>query len=259
VQGHLHEARITVIDGANVLPRHLNKHIDYDQRPAPAGVKEKSLATPLGMAVSSDGGTLYVAAFGSQKIGILDTAELENDTFVPDAADHIGLSAGGPTGLVLDEPRGKLYVLHPLRQRDLRARRRHPVESQHLPVYNPESATIVNGRRFLYDAAFTSSNGEASCSSCHIFGDFDSLAWDLGNPDDVVINNPIPQKIGPAPEHLPGLPSAQGPDDHAEPARHGEPRLDALARRPHRRQRSGRGSRSMKTPPSGSSTSRSRA
>src|SRR6185369_9900608 len=29
VQGHLHEARITVLDGANVLPRHLNKHIDY--------------------------------------------------------------------------------------------------------------------------------------------------------------------------------------------------------------------------------------
>jgi hypothetical protein len=37
VQGHLHEARITVLDGANVLPRHLNKHIDYGQRPAPPG------------------------------------------------------------------------------------------------------------------------------------------------------------------------------------------------------------------------------
>ena len=37
------------------------------------------------------------------------------------------------------------------------------------------------------------------------------------------------------PEH--GFPSAEGPDDDAEPARHGEPRLHALARRPHRRQR----------------------
>jgi hypothetical protein len=27
VRGHLHEARITVIDGDQVLPRHLNKHI----------------------------------------------------------------------------------------------------------------------------------------------------------------------------------------------------------------------------------------
>src|SRR5262245_46035695 len=64
VQGHLHEARITVLDGTNVLPRHLNKHIDYTQRPAPASVKARSLATPLGMAVSATGATLYVAPFG---------------------------------------------------------------------------------------------------------------------------------------------------------------------------------------------------
>src|SRR4029077_19814591 len=61
-------------------------------------------------------------------------------------------------------------------------------------------AAILNGRRFLYDARLTSSNGEASCSSCHIFGDFDSLAWDLGNPDDVVTPNPLPFKID-APDH----------------------------------------------------------
>jgi hypothetical protein len=29
-------------------------------------------------------------------------------------------------------------------------------------------------------------------SSCHIFGDMDDLAWDLGNPDDAVKTNPIP-------------------------------------------------------------------
>src|SRR5262249_640642 len=28
-------------------------------------------------------------------------------------------------------------------------------------------------------------------------GDFDSLAWDLGNPDDVVLNNPNPFALGP--------------------------------------------------------------
>ena len=41
----------------------------------------------------------------------------------------------------------------------------------------------------LYDANLTSSNGEASCSSCHIFGDMDDLGWDLGNPDDNVKTN----------------------------------------------------------------------
>ena len=37
VQGHLAEARITVLDGASVLPRHLNKHIHYEFTPAPIG------------------------------------------------------------------------------------------------------------------------------------------------------------------------------------------------------------------------------
>ena len=40
----------------------------------------------------------------------------------------------------------------------------------------PERAAVVNGRQFLYDANLSSSNGTSSCASCHIFGDFDSLA-----------------------------------------------------------------------------------
>ena len=42
-----------------------------------------SLATPLDMAVTRNGQTLYLAAFGSSKIGVFDTSELENDTFDP--------------------------------------------------------------------------------------------------------------------------------------------------------------------------------
>ena len=84
VRGHLHEARITVIDGSNVLPRHLNKHITalpngYRTVPMPAGVEDDSLATPIGMALASDG-TLYVAAFGSSKVGRFTAAAIENDT-----------------------------------------------------------------------------------------------------------------------------------------------------------------------------------
>jgi hypothetical protein len=48
----------------------------------------------------------------------------------------------------------------------------------------------------LYDATKNSGNGEAACASCHIFGDLDDLAWDLGNPDDEVKNNPIPINLG---------------------------------------------------------------
>jgi hypothetical protein len=53
----------------------------------------------------------------------------------------------------------------------------------------------VQGRPFLYDAHATSGNGEASCSSCHIFGDVDQLAWNLGNPDDHVTTNTQPEAV----------------------------------------------------------------
>ncbi len=192
LRGHLHESRISVVDGTTVTPRHLNKHIDYDVVPSPPGVKEKSLALPMGMAVSSDGATLYVAAMGSNAIGVFDTGELENDTFVPDAADHIGVSGGGPTGLVLDEPRQRLYVLtrfdNAVATIDLVTRN----EIDAVALHNPEPARVVTGRRFLYDATLTTSNGESPCASCHVFGDLDSLAWDLGDPDGLVENNTNP-------------------------------------------------------------------
>lgn len=192
VRGRLHEARITIIEGTTVVPRHLNKHIPYGASPMPPDVKDKSLATPLGMAISRDGTTLYVAAFGSAKIGVFSTATLSDDSFVPDAATHIPVAGGGPTGLILDETHNRLYVLtrfdNAVVSIDLTSR----TELQRLALYNPEPQSLVEGRPFLYDAAFTSSTGEASCSSCHVFGDMDDLAWDLGDPDGNVLPNPNP-------------------------------------------------------------------
>jgi YVTN family beta-propeller protein len=189
VRGHLHEARITVLDGSNVIPRHLNKHIDYDVIPSPLGVEDASLATPTGMAVTADGSTLYVAAFSSSKVGVFDTSALETDAFVPDADDHIDVSGGGPSGLVLNEAADRLYVFTRFDNAISVIDTTTADEIAHHPVYNPEPAVVVDGRPVLYDARLSSSNGEASCASCHVFGDFDSLAWDLGNPDDVPLSN----------------------------------------------------------------------
>ncbi|MEO7733616.1 MAG: hypothetical protein ABIY55_21815, partial [Kofleriaceae bacterium] len=61
---------------------------------------------------------------------------------------------------------------------------------------NPEPASVVAGRPMLYDATHNSGNGEAACASCHIFGDEDDLAWDLGNPDDAVKDNPLTLNLG---------------------------------------------------------------
>jgi DNA-binding beta-propeller fold protein YncE len=196
LQGHLAESRITVLSGAQVLPRHLNKHINYAVRPAPAGVKDHSLATPVGLAVSADGATLYVAALGSGKVGVLSTAELEADTFDPVAASagYIPVTGGGPSGVVLDG-HGHLLVATRFDDGvsliDLASR----AETSHVQLTNPEPAKITAGRRFLYDAQVSSSNGEAACASCHMFGDTDHLVWDLGNPDGDVVETPVTIKL----------------------------------------------------------------
>ncbi|MCK6588914.1 MAG: beta-propeller fold lactonase family protein, partial [Polyangiaceae bacterium] len=199
VRGNLHKTRITVLDQqGNVAPRHLNKHINYAAccAPLPNAENDKSLSTPLGMAISSSGSTLYVAAIGSSKIGVYSTAQLENDTFVPSTSNQIVLDNNGqpvgPTGLVLDEARNRLYVLTRFDNSIAVANTATKQVIARVPMYNPEPPSITAGRRFLYDARFTSSNGESSCASCHVFADFDSLAWDLGNPDETTLVNPGP-------------------------------------------------------------------
>jgi DNA-binding beta-propeller fold protein YncE len=202
VQGHLAEARITVISSGTVLPRHLNKHIDYTHLAGSAGfdptAKLHSLSMPLDMAITGDGKTLYVAAFGSSKVGVFSTQSIENDSFNPvtASANYIPVSGGGPSGLKLDESRGLLYVLtrfdDALKVIDIKSGQQ--IGAVRMP--NPEPAPVVRGRPMLYDATQFSGNGEASCASCHIFGDMDDLAWDLGNPDAAVTTSTIPINFG---------------------------------------------------------------
>ncbi len=205
VQGRLSETRISVLDptGPSVDPQHLNQHIDYSRlhTDVPDLVdptqKDHSLATPLQAVVDSAGATLYVAAFGSGKVGVFATADIEDPLFeanfdpTTESANYIDV-AGGPSGLALDEARGRLYVTTRFDNSVAVVDTTAGTETYRLPLLNPEPESLKDGRPVLYDAVLTSGNGEASCSSCHIFGDFDSLAWNLGNPDDHVSTNSQP-------------------------------------------------------------------
>ncbi len=184
--GEMHYARITVVDpgDSSVLPRHLNRHIDYTLSPEEmraTDTNEKSLATPLAMEFSGNGREVYVAAFGSSKIGVFLAEELEKGSFTP-GEGHIAVTGGGPSGLALDEARGKLYVTtrfdNGVSVIDLDSRG----EVLHHLLYNPEPESFRAGRPLLYDAATYSENGEASCAGCHVFGGWDGLAWDIGIP-----------------------------------------------------------------------------
>jgi len=217
LRGHTHESRITVLGTTgSVTPRHLNKHINYDVccSPIPNDENARSLAQPVGMAITGDGSTLYVAALGSSKVGVYRTSELEADSFVPSTADQIPVTGGGPTGLVLDDQAHRLYVLTRFDNAVSIIDTRRGAETGHVAMHSPEPPSIVNGRRFLYDASFGSSHGDTSCASCHMFGDFDSLAWDLGNPDNSVLHDPGPFVFPPAvfdPNFNPDFQPMKGP------------------------------------------------
>jgi len=103
VQGRLSESRITVIDpsGPSVDPQHLNQHIDYamlhtDPGADPTVIDAQvphSLATPLQVLVDDGAQKVYVAAFGSGKVGVISTADLEADTFDPTVASAFSQAA----------------------------------------------------------------------------------------------------------------------------------------------------------------------
>src|SRR5262249_48442864 len=97
--------------------------------------------------------------------------------------------------LVLDEAHDRLYALTRFDNSISVIDTVGATQVDHIALHNPEPPSVVNGRPFLYDAVFTSSNGEASCSACHVFGDFDSLGWDLGNPDADVIPEANPFRV----------------------------------------------------------------
>ncbi len=93
---------------------------------------------------------------------------------------------------MLDEARGVLYAITRFDDAVKVINLKSHAEIVRLPLPNPEPRSVVQGRPMLYDATGFSGNGEASCASCHIFGDMDDLAWDLGNPDNAVTKSPIP-------------------------------------------------------------------
>ena len=196
LRGHLTESDVTIISGTTPTSHHLNPHIDYTVVPGPQSEIDQSLAFPAGLAFSSDGRTLFVAALGSGKIGVLDSNDLEAGTITENQV----LVGAGPSGLVLDAGRDRLYVMNRIDGTiSIVANATNAATravSATVPLrYDPSPAAARVGRRFLYDARTTSAHGDAACASCHIFGDFDSLAWDLGDPFGAVVSNPNPFRV----------------------------------------------------------------
>ncbi len=181
LRGHLvatRVARVNAVSGATTQVD-LNPHISYAVTPGPPAEIAASLSQPGGGVFRSDGSAYYLTAFGSGKVAVLDGA-----TGAVTARVNVG---GGPSGVALNETDGRLYVLSRFDNAIASLDTATNTVVDNIGVagpaaFDPSPDVIKIGRPFLYDAQLTSGHGDIACATCHTFGDFDGLAWDLGDP-----------------------------------------------------------------------------
>jgi YVTN family beta-propeller protein len=174
LKGRFTRARLAAVNLSNlsaITNWDLNAHVNY-AGPGSDSERALSLGLPADVKVAANG-TIYVAATGSAKVGVVN----------PQGQVEARVGVGqGPTGLALDEPRQRLYVLNRHEQTLSVVDTATRLELRRVALgFNPEPADVRAGRRFLYDTAF-SAHGDVSCASCHDSGHRDGLAWDLGDP-----------------------------------------------------------------------------
>ena len=153
----------------------LNPHLDYVVSTIPEETRDSSLGDPRGIVWRSGGASGYVSGMGSSNVVVIDAGGAR----VGGNPIEVG---EGPTGLALDEPRGRLYVLNKfagsLSVVDIATEN----EVDRVPFFDPTPLSIKVGRKHLYDTHKNSGLGHIACGSCHIDTRMDRLAWDLGDP-----------------------------------------------------------------------------
>ncbi len=159
--------------------------------------KTNSLAQPTAVVFGPSGGTMLVAAFGSDRIAKVDpvtgnvVSRIDIGPAVGSAADP--RNKRGPRGLALGRPgTQRLYVLNRIANSLAVVNLGSESLERELPVgsFDPTPAVIRQGRGFLYDARLSGA-GVVSCASCHIDAEMDLLAWDLGDPNGSMTPNRI--------------------------------------------------------------------
>jgi YVTN family beta-propeller protein len=148
-----------------------------------------NLANPQSMAFTDDGEFVYVAAFGSQIIARYASSDFQSAEDTVDFKNQIHLSAGGPSGVVLDDDVDRLFVFTRFDNGISTIDTNRNTEIHHLTLFNPEPDYVIAGRATFYNADLGSANGGLSCAICHPFADTDHIAWDLGNPNADISDN----------------------------------------------------------------------
>ena len=186
LDGHWVDNQITKIQATGtVTPFNLNPNINYSILPNPAALST-ALAQPAGIVFDSSGNFMYVASFGTDRVAQVSTSGTVN-WFVELNPQAIGSNVSpttkrGPRGLALNSAANTLYALNRITNSISVINTSTQAVTKEIPVGNDPTPTVIKqGRGFLYDAKL-SGNGTGACASCHVDGDMDHLAWNLGNP-----------------------------------------------------------------------------
>ena len=188
-KGHSVDNRVTrvnTVGAGTVTPFDLNPGVDYLLFPNNAA-RATALAQPTAIAFTPDGAAFWVASFGTDRVAKIDAdtgaviTRIETGPTTGTAADP--RNKRGPRGLAYQSANNRLYVLNRIANSISSVSTSSELVLGEIATgtYDPTPAVIRQGRGFLYDARL-SGNGTQSCASCHIDGDRDDLAWDLGDP-----------------------------------------------------------------------------
>lgn len=188
-KGHSVDNRVTRVNTfgvGTVTPFDLNPSVNYTIFPDTAA-QATALAQPTAIAFTPDGAAFWLASFGTDRVAKIDAntgavvARIETGPTTGAASDP--RNKRGPRGLALQSANNRLYVLNRIANTISIVSTASELVLGEIATgtYDPTPTVIRQGRGFLYDARL-SGNGTQSCASCHIDGDRDELAWDLGDP-----------------------------------------------------------------------------
>ena len=187
LNGHFVNNRISKITPSGTVTAYdLNPTVKYTGVPDP-GSLAVALAQPAGIVFDSSGKNMYIAAFGTDRVAQVDPngnilARIEIN---PQAIGPVISPANkrGPRGLAINTATGQLYVMNRISNTiSVVNTATNAVTSEiQTGTSDPTPSVIRQGRGFLYDAKLAGS-GTGSCAACHVDGENDHLAWDLGDP-----------------------------------------------------------------------------
>ena len=189
LKGHVADNRVTQVSFANENPKakyiDLNPDVDYKKLPNPESL-ETAIAQPTDIIFDEKNQRAFVSSFGTDRIAILNFAGAITGRI--EVGDGETRTMRGPRALALHPDAKTLYVLNRLSNSvSVIDTEKNAVQTE-LDLTDPTPQEIKEGRGYLFDARL-SGNGTASCATCHIDGDRDGLAWDLGDPNGKMFNS----------------------------------------------------------------------